>query len=489
MRSLPARLFGVWALALASACAVGFLLVQLYRESADAQLARAAAAAAGACERIGDSYAYYTTGWTPRLPAGEDAALRRDLDALVGLTLAQGRGAIGGIYQTESGREPVPLAFASPATSPGKSAEPVGEERARIAALNEAAAQSDAPEADRIGTGADALLLQACPLHGPLPGVTGWVAVRVAAIAGSSDLLAGVGVLLALVLALAAALGWLVLRWGRHVQRIEAALAAADAGELPPLPLTGEAELDRIVAALNTAGERLAQAHRRSEELSARVASSERLAALGRVAAGVAHEIRNPIAAMRLRAENALAGDEARRRTALEAILAQIARLDRLIAELLAMTQRREPQPEAVDVAALLAAIASDHQTARLTLAVDSPARLPALLDPALLRRTLDALVDNALRHTPDGGTVTLRAAQTGETLRIEVADTGPGVAADLRQTLFEPFVTGRAAGTGLGLAIARELAMAQGARLELAQAGGDGTGAVFRLEIACPAS
>ena len=81
--------------------------------------------------------------------------------------------------------------------------------------------------------------------------------------------------------------------------------------------------------------------------MSARVAASERLAALGRVAAGIAHEIRNPIAAMRLKAENALAGDDARRRAALHTILGQIARLDRLIAELLAMTQRprsgREP--------------------------------------------------------------------------------------------------------------------------------------------------
>jgi signal transduction histidine kinase len=116
---------------------------------------------------------------------------------------------------------------------------------------------------------------------------------------------------------------------------------------------------------------------------------------------------------------------------------------------------------------------------------------LPATLDPALLRRTLDALLDNALRHTPDGGTVTLRAARVGDTLRIDVADTGPGIVPDLQKNLFEPFVTGRADGTGLGLAIARELAQAQGARLTLARAGGErpGDGAVFRLEFSCLAS
>jgi len=490
MKSLRARLFIVWALALASACTVGFLLVQLYRHSAQAQIGRAEAAAAHACERIGDSYGYYTTGWTPRLPAAEDTALHADLNALVALALADTPGMQGGIWQSEAGSDPVSLAFADPARK-GAAAEPTGEERERIAALNQSAAEFGQPEADQIGTGAQTLLIHACPLRGPLPGVTGWTMVRVAAIAGWTDLQAGVAVLLALVLALAGTLGWLVLSWGRHVRRIETALAAADTGTLPPLTLTGEAELDRIVAALNTAGTRLAEAHRHSEELSARVATAERLAALGRVAAGVAHEIRNPIAAMRLRAENALAGDESRRRTALEAILAQIFRLDRLIDELLAMTQRREARREPGDIAALLEAAAADHRQDRVTLRVEAPAALPATFDPALLRRTLDALLDNALRHTPAGGTVTLRAARVGDTLRIEVADSGPGIAPDLRKNLFEPFVTSRADGTGLGLAIARELAEAQGARLTLASAGGDapGRGAVFLLEVPCPAS
>jgi len=485
MTSLRARLFVVWALSLASAVAVGFLLVQLYRQSADAQLSRAQAAAAGACERIGDSYAYYTAGWTPRLPAAEDAALRSDLNALVALALAGASGTDGGIYQSESGHEPLSLAYASPSHR----AEPAGEERDRIAVLNAAAAQSELPEADRIGAARDTVLLQACPLRGPLPGVTAWVSVRVAAIAGSSDLRAGVGVLLALVLALAGALGWLALTFGRSVRRIEAALIEADGGELPPLALTGEAELDRIVAALNTAGQRLADAHRRSEQLSARVAATERLAALGRVSAGVAHEIRNPIAAMRLRAENALAGDDTRRRAALEAILAQIARLDRLIGELLTMTQRREAEPERLDLIPFLMGIVADYQQTDATLRLEAPPSLPAVLDPALLRRALDALLDNAFRHTPPGGAVTLRAARTRDTLVIDVADSGPGVAEKLRKTLFEPFVTGRAEGTGLGLAIARELTGAQGGRLSLADAGGNGAGAVFRLELACPGS
>ena len=103
-----------------------------------------------------------------------------------------------------------------------------------------------------------------------------------------------------------------------------------------------------------------------------------------------------------------------------------------------------------------------------------------AMLDEGLVRRILDNLVQNALRHTPAGGRVTLSAEAGQGILRLRVADTGPGVDPTLRETLFEPFVTGRADGTGLGLAIARELAGAMGGSLVLA----DGPGAVFVLEV-----
>ena len=113
---------------------------------------------------------------------------------------------------------------------------------------------------------------------------------------------------------------------------------------------------------------------------------------------------------------------------------------------------------------------------------------LTAVLDPALLRRALDALLDNAARHTPPGGRIALSARSDGAVLRIDVADGGDGIPPALRETLFEPFVTGRADGTGLGLAIARELVEAQGGRLTLACAGGGAParGAVFAMELPC---
>ncbi len=502
MRSLRSRLLVAWVLSLAAALGVGAVLVQLYRQSSAAQSGLSDAVLEQGCAAIAENYAYYVAGWAGPREGPEEARFRRDLAAVVGLAMTGRAGLAGGIWRSAGAAEGEALAQ-----------EPPADLRGQIAAAS-AEAVSDG-EAAGFGS-AEGPRGLACPLAGPVPGLVAWVAHRVTAAPGYREVLVGLGVLLALVLLSA---GWLLaalLAWSRRIRLIEAALAGherpdgAPMATLPQLAATGERELDRIVAALNEAGGRLAEARARSAELSAQVAAAERLAALGRVAAGVAHEIRNPIAAMRLRAENALAGDPARRVAALEAILGQVARLDRLSGELLAMTQRREPEPAPVEVAALLHACAAEQQVGEqqaaeqqaaeqqagaVRVTVAAPA-LRGLLDAGLIRRILDNLVQNAIRHTPPGGEVRLSAEVAGGTLRLVVADSGPGVAPELRASLFEPFVTGRPDGTGLGLAIARELAEVQGGSLTLEDgagedragedvAGEDGAGgAVFVLEV-----
>jgi signal transduction histidine kinase len=481
MRSLRSRLFLLWLLSLAASLAVGSLLVGLYRQSSLAQFARADAAASQACDAINDRYGFYAAGWAGPAETG-DASFRSDLGTVVSLALAPFPDLAGGIWEQDSGS----LAATIPLT--GVLTTAIGGLAGEIAADGLAAGT-------RVQTEGTTLVMQACALRGPVPGLSAWAMARLPATPGADKARMGLGVLLALALGMTGLLTWTVLAWRHRIAAIEAALSAHAAGTLRLAP-TGERELDRIVAALNLAGERLAQAQARSDALAARVAVSERLAALGRVAAGMAHEIRNPIAAMRLRAENALAGDDARRRTALAAILAQIARLDHLIAELLAMTQRSEPKTAPVDVRALLEACAAEHRDGRVAVVVEAAA-MTLELDAAVMRRVLDNLVQNAIRHSPDGGVVTLRAEHDGTTLRIRVADTGEGVPGELRSTLFEPFVTGRPDGTGLGLAIARELVRSHGGQLELTD---PGPGAVFTIAIpvgaipvgvgvACPSS
>ena len=254
---------------------------------------------------------------------------------------------------------------------------------------------------------------------------------------------------------------------------------------MPAIERTGERELDQIIDALNHAGARLAEARQDSEVMAARMARAERLAALGRVAAGVAHEIRNPIAAARLQGENALAGTDQRRQVAIGDMLLQIERLDALAGELLAMTQRVDPHTMAVALQSFLAEQTAKHtaiaEARGLRLTATGPDTM-LQIDPAIIGRVLDNLLTNAIRHAPAGGQVRLAAAPGPASVTFTVEDDGPGVPPDMQARLFEPFVTGRADGIGLGLAIARELADAHGGTLELRRTGTDGT--AFTLTI-----
>ncbi|MFC0406803.1 PAS domain-containing sensor histidine kinase [Roseomonas elaeocarpi] len=532
MNALRVRLVVLWLLSLAVSVAAALLLVRASTQSVEAQVARGEAIVARACDLIRDRYGFYSTDWSGPVPPPDDPALQQSLGAVVAVALARQPGVAGGVWQSEAGpltairlprrrprawgerwlrarAEGTPAADPASGVSAGDAAAPgtpAGNTAAGDVPGGPAGGAAGAPPTDGTGTSlteawlrsaagaalredttvarswrADGAtrLLAACPLPGPITGLTAWALTDAEGVEADHGLQLGLAALLAVMLLLSVWVFWLLRDWSRRVGRVEAALTAGD--DRLALPLPGERDLDRIVGALNRAGARLAEARARSEALRRQVAESERLAALGRVAAGLAHEIRNPLAAMRLKAENALAGDEARRVRALGDVLAQVGRLDTLLRELLAMTQRHEPVPEIVQLDALLASCAEAHaeRAAAAGVALRHEGSGTARLDPALLRRAVDSLLDNAVRHTAVGGTVSLLAGWRDGTLAIAVENTvapgAPGVDPSLRDTLFEPFVTGRPEGTGLGLAIARELVAAQRGRLLLDDPGGAG--------------
>ena len=461
---------------LVAAGALALLLVQLYEQSSTAQTWRAQTVLAQICEAIANNYSLYSAGWAG--PGGgklaDDTEFRRDLATIVRqamasqVTAAEATTIRAGVWQASAGI----LAGELP-----ENAWPILGELA-TASLDD----NDTTSAQRILPGVG-MVLRACPLPGPIPDLAGWASAQVSAPPGTVALRAGLGVLLMLVLLSTIWLTIVIAGYGRRVAAIERALRMPIAGGVLLLQATGMEDLDRIVAALNVMSQRLAQAQGEATALAAQMATSARLAALGRVAAGVAHELRNPMAAMRLKVENALAGDATRRTAALEAVLPQIARLDRLVAELLTMTSPRQRHPHPVHLMAFLRACVAELGNAAISLHAPDAT---ILIDPEILGRAISNLLRNAVQHTPPGGTITLVAQHRDDGLRIEVRDTGPGVAPALRDTLFEPFVTGRADGTGLGLAIAREMAEAHGGHLTLADTP---TGACFILEVPWHAS
>jgi hypothetical protein len=175
-----------------------------------------------------------------------------------------------------------PLAYAFPTyegTGP-KTDLPEAEHDA-IDQVNADARRDEQPATVRRPSQTQTLVLHACPLLGPWSGVTAWTMMRV--FTGSGDayhrLVAGLGILVLSVVGSALWLGWIIFSWSRRIARLEHALQHHEAEELPTLQKTGALELDRLVEALNAAGQRLSEARRR-------VASAERLAATGRLAAG-----------------------------------------------------------------------------------------------------------------------------------------------------------------------------------------------------------
>ena len=482
MRSLRSRLWVLWALAAVASVGVGVLLVQLYEQSATAEIGHAEAVVANACDTIQARYTYYVHGWDGAGASYTDPTLRADLAAVVADALFDSHDLEGGIWQSELGS----IAAVGPTGRLGI-IPPL--DAAAIAEAGPAANDSEQVVIRTFDAPAGQTVLAVCPLKTPLPGLTAWVRTLVRSGQSFIRLRLGLALLLFLVLGMSLWLSWLMLIWSRHVGRIETTLAQRGSQAMPALARTGERELDRIVDALNEAGRRLEEGRERSQQLARRVAAAERLASLGRVAAGVAHEIRNPLASMLLKAENALAGDDERRRLALSGMLGQIARLNTLVGELLAFAQPRQPLLREVRMAEFLAERVEEHREALAAAGaslVTHSEVATARFDPDLVTRILDNLIDNATRHVRSGCQISVRATRESENLCLTVADTGSGIDPRLRDTLFEPFVTGRPEGTGLGLAIAREIAEAHGGRLALRHPGGtaSGDGAVFLLEL-----
>ena len=231
-------------------------------------------------------------------------------------------------------------------------------------------------------------------------------------------------------------------------------------------------------------------------ELAERVQRSK-LAALGRLSASIAHEIRNPVGAMshaaQLLAETVELGAEEKRLT--QIITTNAERVSSIIASVLELSRRETTRPERFFVGGWVDDFISEFlQTLQLPTsrlhALLSGADAEVRIDPNHLRQIVWNLCENAIRHSaeiPGLPSVELRVGRLQATGRpyLEVADRGPGIPAPSAERIFEPFFTGRHGGTGLGLFIARELAQCNGALLLYeARPGG---GSIFRVVFADP--
>jgi two-component system sensor histidine kinase PilS (NtrC family) len=210
-----------------------------------------------------------------------------------------------------------------------------------------------------------------------------------------------------------------------------------------------------------------------------------KLAALGRLTANIAHEIRNPLAAISHASE--LLQEEKRKdaRARLTSIIQDnTRRLDRLVSDVLQLNRRDRISADRIRLHSwlreFLAEFVANEDTVRERFAVEVPADAWIEFDREHLRQVLWNLLRNATRYAgPESGAVRIALRGYGGRVELSVMDNGPGVPAARQPQLFEPFFTTEAKGTGLGLYLARELCAANRATLEYVD---DGPGAHFRI-------
>ena len=328
--------------------------------------------------------------------------------------------------------------------------------------------------------------------------------------------LASIAALFLVVMALAA---WVSLRWARAIfgplERMEATMQRVEGGELAARvgSVTSADEIGRLAQHLDrllgTIDDNTRALQRWNAELDAKVAErtqalqdaqqqlvkAEKLATVGQLTAGIAHEVNNPIAVIQgnLDLLRELLGPEGAARVAPELKLVdeQIERMRLIVTRLLQFARPTEyaGYVEAVDTAMALAdcLVLAGHQINRVGVRVQRDCRarrLPAI-NRQELQQVLVNLIVNALHAMPDGGTLRLATEDVGsDAVAITVADSGPGLAPQVLARLFQPFVTGRKEGTGLGLWISRGIVERYGGSLTAGNGAAGGAEFVVRLKV-----
>ena len=221
---------------------------------------------------------------------------------------------------------------------------------------------------------------------------------------------------------------------------------------------------------------------------------AERMATVGRLSLKVAHEVRNPIAAIGLNAE--LLGDMVQGRVSedgteatqlVTAIRDQVTALDALTEEYLAFARFPRPQFEEDSVNDMVTALAefvrplAARQGVQVKVATD-PAVPSMEFDRTLLRQAVLNLLKNGLEAVSQGGSLTLTTQRVGETVEIAVADSGAGISAEVGRRIFEQFFTTKPQGTGLGLSISRQIVEEHGGKIRWSST--PGVGATFTLAL-----
>jgi signal transduction histidine kinase len=299
----------------------------------------------------------------------------------------------------------------------------------------------------------------------------------------------------------AAGLGiYLAHKIARPVTTLVQGVKKVTAGDMTiRIPETGQDEIGELAAAFNEMTQRLQKhldeiqaAHERVLQAQTQLARSERLAAVGQLAAGLAHEINNPLNIIsgfnELLREQTPEGDT--RRAHLEEICRETVRCQKLVSDLLYFAKPKEPERAPTDVGRLAADTLNLLQSRAKAQGIEAESQadagLPRLrVDADQLKQALLNLLINACQAMPDGGRLSVKARRLPRHVEIRVEDTGKGIAPEDLGRIFNPFFTTKEEGTGLGLPLSYALVERHGGTIQAHSE--KGRGSVFTILLPIP--
>jgi signal transduction histidine kinase len=247
-------------------------------------------------------------------------------------------------------------------------------------------------------------------------------------------------------------------------------------------------EIQRIVQAINRLAATLKSKIAREKQIESELRHAERLASLGRLVAGVAHEVRNPLATIRLRVQMCRREtDNPRVHDSCSIALEEIERLNGMVNRLLNFARPVQLRPERTDLRSLVEERMASFREQAVNNHVKLVASLPIeekilAIDKNHMAQVFDNIIQNAIEAMADGGgtlsvnVASIETGNNGSEVRVEFRDTGKGMTPTAVSHVFDPFFTTKPFGTGLGLSICHELVTAHGGDIQVESEEGRGT-------------
>jgi signal transduction histidine kinase len=238
-------------------------------------------------------------------------------------------------------------------------------------------------------------------------------------------------------------------------------------------------------------------ARRKARAMEERIRNAERLAFLGTLAGGLAHEIRNPLSTLNINLQllkedwqNPVTSKEQRAARKIEALLRESRRLEEILNDFLRFAGRHPlhlvpVSPNAV-IDELLDLIGPEARQKKIEVRKELDPAVPAVpLDANLLKQALVNILRNAQEAMPKGGALTVQTHRNREHVHLSVADTGPGVPPEIRDKIFEAYFTTKTSGSGLGLPTAKRIVEEHNGAIAVEDAAGGGARFTIRLPLA----